>query len=97
MPVPAGHLLWGGWLAMYFLTFSAGSVAGHTYYMGIVAVPLAALTGGAIAFMWRTSPAAAHSLLPSSQYFSPNPSRSEADAPARRSARRGTRIAAGWV
>ena len=53
-PVRAGYLLWGGWLAMYFLTFSAGSVAGHTYYMGVVAMPLAALTGGAIAFMWRS-------------------------------------------
>jgi 4-amino-4-deoxy-L-arabinose transferase-like glycosyltransferase len=52
-PVRAGFLLWGGWLAMYFLTFSAGSVDGHTYYMGVVALPVAALCGGGIAFMWR--------------------------------------------
>ena len=53
-PIRAGFLLWGGWLAMYFLTFSAGSVAGHTFYMGVVAIPLAALAGGGIAFMWRS-------------------------------------------
>ena len=53
-PIRAGFLLWGGWLAMYFLTFSAGNVAGHTFYMGVVAIPLAALAGGGIAFMWRS-------------------------------------------
>ena len=53
-PIRAGFLLWGGWLAMYFLAFSAGSVAGHVYYMGVVAMPLAALAGGGIAFMWRS-------------------------------------------
>ncbi|POX53434.1 glycosyltransferase family 39 protein [Streptomyces sp. Ru72] len=49
----SGFLLWGTWLATYFLVFSAGSVAGHTYYMGVIAVPLAALTGGGVALMWR--------------------------------------------
>ncbi|MFF3910750.1 ArnT family glycosyltransferase [Streptomyces sp. NPDC001848] len=49
----AGFVLWGTWLATYFLVFSAGSVAGHTYYMGVIAVPLAALTGGGIVLMWR--------------------------------------------
>ncbi len=49
----AGFVLWGVWLATYFLVFSAGSVGGHTYYMGVVAVPLAALTGGGTALMWR--------------------------------------------
>ncbi|MEV5878295.1 glycosyltransferase family 39 protein [Streptomyces sp. NPDC052101] len=49
----AGFLLWGTWLATYFLVFSAGSVGGHTYYMGVIAVPLAALTGGGVAAMWR--------------------------------------------
>ncbi|MGW5122475.1 ArnT family glycosyltransferase [Streptomyces sp. NPDC004069] len=51
--VRAGFLLWGTWLATYFLVFSAGSVDGHTYYMGVIAVPLAALTGGGVTLMWR--------------------------------------------
>ncbi|MFM9610735.1 ArnT family glycosyltransferase [Streptomyces niveiscabiei] len=49
----AGFLLWGTWLATFFLVFSAGSVGGHTYYMGVIAVPLAALTGGGTVVMWR--------------------------------------------
>ncbi|MGJ5756277.1 dolichyl-phosphate-mannose-protein mannosyltransferase [Streptomyces puniciscabiei] len=49
----AGYVLWTTWLALYFLVFSAGSVAGHTYYMGVIAVPLAALTGAGGVLMWR--------------------------------------------
>ncbi|MEU9476061.1 glycosyltransferase family 39 protein [Streptomyces sp. NPDC048191] len=49
----AGFVLWGTWLATYFLVFSAGSVGGHTYYMGVIAVPLAALTGGGVTLLWR--------------------------------------------
>ncbi|MEV7502369.1 glycosyltransferase family 39 protein [Streptomyces sp. NPDC093018] len=49
----AGFLLWGTWLAVYFLVFSAGSVGPHTYYMGVIAVPLAALTGAGTVLMWR--------------------------------------------
>ncbi|MFG3200582.1 ArnT family glycosyltransferase [Streptomyces sp. NPDC048192] len=49
----AGYVLWSAWLALYFLVFSAGSVAGHTYYMGVIAVPLAALTGAGTVLMWR--------------------------------------------
>ncbi|OIK29516.1 ArnT family glycosyltransferase [Streptomyces malaysiense] len=49
----AGFLLWGAWLATYFLVFSAGSVGPHTYYMGVIAVPLAALTGAGTVRMWR--------------------------------------------
>lgn len=49
----AGFVLWGTWLTTFFLVFSAGSVGGHTYYMGVIAVPLAALTGGGVALMWR--------------------------------------------
>ncbi|MGW7004245.1 ArnT family glycosyltransferase [Streptomyces sp. NPDC054933] len=48
-----GFVLWGTWLTTYFLVFSAGSVGGHTYYMGVVAVPLAALAGGGISLLWR--------------------------------------------
>ncbi|MEV5436891.1 glycosyltransferase family 39 protein [Streptomyces sp. NPDC052682] len=51
--IRAGFLLWGTWLATFFLVFSAGSVGGHTYYMGVIAVPLAALTGGGLAVLWR--------------------------------------------
>ncbi|MFE3647330.1 ArnT family glycosyltransferase [Streptomyces sp. NPDC059152] len=49
----AGFVLWGTWLTTYFLVFSAGSVGGHTYYMGVIAVPLAALTGGGITLLWH--------------------------------------------
>ncbi|MEU5797394.1 glycosyltransferase family 39 protein [Streptomyces sp. NPDC047813] len=49
----AGFLLWGAWLATYFLVFSAGSVGPHTYYMGVIAVPLAALTGAGTVLLWR--------------------------------------------
>ncbi|WP_234341408.1 ArnT family glycosyltransferase [Streptomyces sp. NRRL S-646] len=52
-PLRAGFLLWGGWLTTYFLVFSAGAVGAHTYYMGVVAVPLAALFGGGIVQFWR--------------------------------------------
>ncbi|MGV5039197.1 ArnT family glycosyltransferase [Streptomyces sp. NRAIS4] len=51
--VRSGFVLWGTWLTTYFMVFSAGSVGGHTYYMGVIAVPLAALTGGGVALMWR--------------------------------------------
>ncbi|MEV6115182.1 glycosyltransferase family 39 protein [Streptomyces sp. NPDC052109] len=49
----AGFVLWSTWLTTYFLVFSAGSVGGHTYYMGVIAVPLAALTGGGVTLLWR--------------------------------------------
>ncbi|MHC5905176.1 ArnT family glycosyltransferase, partial [Streptomyces sp. S6] len=49
----AGFLLWSVWLGTFFLVFSAGSVGGHTYYMGVIAVPLAALAGGGTVAMWR--------------------------------------------
>ncbi|WP_394815913.1 mannosyltransferase YkcB-related protein [Streptomyces gibsoniae] len=51
--IRSGFALWGTWLITYFMVFSAGSVGGHTYYMGVIAVPLAALTGGGVALMWR--------------------------------------------
>ncbi|MEU9987017.1 glycosyltransferase family 39 protein [Streptomyces sp. NPDC048045] len=52
-PLRSGFVLWGTWLTTYFMVFSAGSVGGHTYYMGVIAVPLAALTGGGVVLMWR--------------------------------------------
>ncbi|MGW2572411.1 ArnT family glycosyltransferase [Streptomyces sp. NPDC001537] len=48
-----GSVMWGTWLATYFLVFSAGSVGGHTYYMGVIAVPLAALAGGGMRLLWH--------------------------------------------
>ncbi|MFF4360306.1 ArnT family glycosyltransferase [Streptomyces sp. NPDC001604] len=48
-----GFLMWGTWLATYFLVFSAGSVGGHTYYMGVIAVPMAALAGGGMTLLWH--------------------------------------------
>ncbi|WP_312631865.1 ArnT family glycosyltransferase [Streptomyces noursei] len=52
-PLRAGFVLWGVWLVTYFLVFSAGAVGGHTYYMGVVAVPLAALFGAGMVQFWR--------------------------------------------
>ncbi|MCD9877053.1 ArnT family glycosyltransferase [Streptomyces guryensis] len=48
-----GFVMWGTWLTTYFLVFSAGSVGGHTYYMGVIAVPLAALAGGGMTLLWH--------------------------------------------
>jgi 4-amino-4-deoxy-L-arabinose transferase-like glycosyltransferase len=52
-PLRAGFLLWTVWLATYFLVFSAGAVGGHTYYMGVVAVPMATLFGAGTVQFWR--------------------------------------------
>ncbi|WP_225095271.1 glycosyltransferase family 39 protein [Streptomyces sp. CoH27] len=38
-----GLVLWGSWFLTFFAVFSFGSVTGHTYYMGVVAVAVAAL------------------------------------------------------
>ncbi|MFJ8357094.1 glycosyltransferase family 39 protein [Streptomyces sp. NPDC093984] len=51
-PALAGYLLWGVWLATFFAAFSFGSVTGHTYYMGVVAVALAALSGAGVVRAW---------------------------------------------
>ncbi|MFE3769243.1 ArnT family glycosyltransferase [Streptomyces sp. NPDC059122] len=52
-PLRAGFVLWAVWLATYFLVFSAGAIGGHTYYLGVVAVPLAALFGAGTVQFWR--------------------------------------------
>ncbi|OIJ98451.1 hypothetical protein BIV24_05840 [Streptomyces colonosanans] len=52
-PAIAGYLMWGVWLATFFAAFSFGSVTGHTYYMGVVAVALAALSGAGLVRAWR--------------------------------------------
>lgn len=48
----AGYVLWGTWLAMFFLVFSAGRIGGHMYYMGVIDLPLAALTGAGLVALW---------------------------------------------
>ncbi|GHI03067.1 hypothetical protein AQI88_02280 [Streptomyces cellostaticus] len=53
-PALAGHLLWGVWLATFFLAFSFGSVTGHTYYMGVVAAALSALAAAGVVQGRRT-------------------------------------------
>jgi 4-amino-4-deoxy-L-arabinose transferase-like glycosyltransferase len=50
----AGYVMWGVWLLTFFAAFSFGSVAGHTYYMGVVAVPLAVLAADGLVRGWRT-------------------------------------------
>lgn len=47
----AGYVLWGGWLAVFFLAFSAGSIGPHTYYMGVIATALAALSGAGVVLL----------------------------------------------
>ncbi len=49
----AGFVLWGSWLAVFFLAFSAGNIGPHTYYMGVVATALAALSGAGTVLLWR--------------------------------------------
>lgn len=52
-PALAGYVLWGVWLATFFAAFSFGSVTGHTYYMGVVAVALSALSGAGLVRAWQ--------------------------------------------
>ncbi|AOR30820.1 hypothetical protein BFF78_06920 [Streptomyces fodineus] len=44
----AGYVLWGVWLTTFFAVFSFGSVTGHTYYMGVVAVAVAVLAAAGV-------------------------------------------------
>ena len=63
-PARTGLIVCGLWLLTYFAAFSAGSVAGHTYYLGAVAAPLAVLTGVAVGRGRRaTSSAGRHAWL----------------------------------
>ncbi|MFD8215220.1 glycosyltransferase family 39 protein [Streptomyces sp. NPDC059697] len=45
----AGFLIWGGWLAIHTLVFSASN-GNHAYYTAVIAPALAALTGGGLSF-----------------------------------------------
>ncbi|GAA3828232.1 glycosyltransferase family 39 protein [Streptomyces coacervatus] len=44
----AGFLLWGGWLAVHAVVFSASN-GNHAYYTAVIAPALAALAGGGLA------------------------------------------------
>jgi 4-amino-4-deoxy-L-arabinose transferase-like glycosyltransferase len=54
-----GYLMWGLWLAVTSLAFSAGSVA-HASYTAALAAPLAALCGAGLVAFWRGYQRAAH-------------------------------------
>jgi 4-amino-4-deoxy-L-arabinose transferase-like glycosyltransferase len=47
-----GYLMWGTWLILTGLAFSAGTVA-HASYTAALAAPLAALAGAGMIDMWR--------------------------------------------
>lgn len=46
-PLRAGFLLWGGWLVVHTLVFSASN-GNHPYYTAVIAPALAALAGGGL-------------------------------------------------
>lgn len=52
-PAQSGLLLWGGWALSYALVFGLASGVFHTYYLGVMAPPLAALSGIGWAALWR--------------------------------------------
>ncbi|MFJ5308923.1 ArnT family glycosyltransferase [Streptomyces sp. NPDC088350] len=53
-----GFLIWGGWLAVHAVVFSASN-GNHAYYMAVIAPALAALTGGGLA-LFRSEYESAH-------------------------------------
>ncbi|MER6071452.1 glycosyltransferase family 39 protein [Streptomyces sp. NPDC001817] len=50
-PLRTGFVLWGGWLAVHAVVFSASN-GNHAYYTAVIAPALAALTGGGFALFW---------------------------------------------
>ncbi|MFF7748456.1 ArnT family glycosyltransferase [Streptomyces sp. NPDC007971] len=54
----AGFLMWGGWLAVHILVFSASN-GNHAYYTAVIAPALAALAGGGLA-LFRAEYESAH-------------------------------------
>ncbi|MEU0966962.1 glycosyltransferase family 39 protein [Streptomyces sp. NPDC005917] len=57
-PLRAGFLMWGGWLAVHAVVFSASN-GNHAYYTAVIAPALAALTGGGLA-LFRSEYESAH-------------------------------------
>ncbi|MEU6221335.1 glycosyltransferase family 39 protein [Streptomyces sp. NPDC047022] len=49
----SGYLLWGGWLVVFFVPLSGGDIGPHSYYLGVIAAPLAALSGAGAVLLWR--------------------------------------------
>lgn len=45
--------IWTGWLATYWIVFSAAGGPFHTYYLAVLAPPLAALAGIGAAMAWQ--------------------------------------------
>jgi 4-amino-4-deoxy-L-arabinose transferase-like glycosyltransferase len=51
--IRAGYLLWGGWLLIFAVAFSAsGSL--HGYYLAVLAPPICALFGGGLIHRWQS-------------------------------------------
>jgi 4-amino-4-deoxy-L-arabinose transferase-like glycosyltransferase len=51
-PIRAGYLVWGGWLLIFAVVFSAsGSL--HGYYLAVLAPPICALFGGGLIHRWQ--------------------------------------------
>lgn len=50
-PVRAGYLLWGTWLLIHLMLFSATSTF-HGYYTAVLAPAIAALTGAGVVHLW---------------------------------------------
>lgn len=46
--------VWAGWAAIYWLVFSFAGGVFHTYYLSVLAAPLAALAGIGAAVLWRS-------------------------------------------
>ena len=64
-PPQADVLWWSGWALSYGAAFSVAGGVFHTYYVAVLAPPLAALAGiGAAALWWRRSDASMRWALP---------------------------------
>ncbi|MFG2794220.1 ArnT family glycosyltransferase [Streptomyces sp. NPDC048419] len=57
-PLRTGFVMWGGWLAVHTLVFSASN-GNHAYYTAVIAPALAALAGGGLA-LFRSEYEAKH-------------------------------------
>ncbi|MGY6021772.1 mannosyltransferase YkcB-related protein [Streptomyces spinosirectus] len=62
----AGFVLWGGWLAVHTLVFSASN-GNHAYYTAVIAPALAALAGGGLA-LFRSEYEAKYEPKPEATY-----------------------------
>ncbi|MFV8188039.1 glycosyltransferase family 39 protein [Streptomyces sp. AF1B] len=65
-PLRTGFVMWGGWLAVHTLVFSASN-GNHAYYTAVIAPALAALAGGGLA-LFRSEYEAKHEPKPGATY-----------------------------